>query len=79
MRTRSYITILAAMMIDAALFGTGIVIVLSTPALREYAAFLIPLVLAASLVAAPLIGWKLAPAVRAEAIHRAHMQSSDGY
>lgn len=79
MRTRSYITILAAMMIDAALFGTGIVIVLSTPALREYAAFLIPLVLAASLVAAPLIGWKLAPAVRAEAIHRAHMQCSDGY
>ncbi|MGW8205746.1 MAG: WYL domain-containing protein, partial [Hyphomicrobiaceae bacterium] len=56
-----------------------IVIVLSTPALREYAAFLIPLVLAASLVAAPLIGWKLAPAVRAEAIHRAHMQCSDGY
>jgi hypothetical protein len=48
MRTRSYITILAAMMIDSALFGTGIVIVLSTPALREYAAFLIPLVLAAS-------------------------------
>jgi hypothetical protein len=36
------------MMIDSALFGTGIVIVLSTPALREYAAFLIPLVLAAS-------------------------------
>jgi hypothetical protein len=79
MRTRSYITILAAMMIDAVLFRTGIVIVLSIPALREYAAFLIPLVLAASLVAAPLIGWKLAPAVRAEAIHRAHMQCSDGY
>jgi hypothetical protein len=79
MRTRSYITILAAMMIDAVLFRTGIVIVLSIPALREYAAFLIPLVLAASLVAAPLIGWKLAPAVSAEAIHRAHMQCSDGY
>jgi hypothetical protein len=74
MRTRSYITILAAMMIDAVLFGTGIVIVLSIPALREYAAFLIPLVLAASLVAAPLT-----PAVRAEAIHRAQMQCSDGY
>jgi hypothetical protein len=73
MRTRSYITILAAMMIDAVLFGTGIVIVLSIPALREYAAFLILLVLAVSLVAAPLIGWILAPAVRAEAIHRAHM------
>lgn len=79
MRTRSYITILAAMMIHAVLFGTGVAIVLSIPGLRAYAAYLIPMVVAASLLAAPFIGWTMAPAVRAKVVRREHLRGNDWY
>lgn len=77
MRTRSYIALLAAMMIDAVLFGIGLVIVLSIPDLRAYQDYLIPMVIGASLLAAPLIGWKMAPAIRSEAIRREHQRGND--
>lgn len=79
MRTRVYITVLAAMMIHAVLFGTFVTIVLSVPALRANAGVLITLSVLASLVIAPFIGWKLAPAVRAKAIRREYRRGNDWY
>ncbi len=73
-------TILAELMIHVALFGTGVAIVLSIPGLHAYAAFLIPMIIAAILLAAPFIGWRsMAPAVRAKAVRRAHLRCNDWY
>ena len=52
------------LMVNAVLSGTGAIIVLSVPELREHAAYLIPAVVVASLVATPLIAWKIAPRMR---------------
>lgn len=79
MSTRTYITALAALMIHAVLFGTAVTVILSIPSLRELASVLIPLAVVASLLAAPLIGWSLAPAVRAKEVRRQHLRGNDWY
>ncbi|MGD9667953.1 MAG: hypothetical protein AB7U75_02740 [Hyphomicrobiaceae bacterium] len=79
MRTRAYITVLAAMMISAVLFGTFVTMILSIPALKTNADLLIPLSILASLIIAPLLGWKLAPEVRSKVIRREHQRGNDWY
>lgn len=65
MKTRTYMTGMVSLMVNAVLFGIGAVTVLSVPALREHAVYLIPAVVLASLILAPFIAWKIAPRMRA--------------
>jgi|GEM_PF-736956 len=65
MRVRSFITLALSLMVNAVLFGTGAVIVLSIPALRDHMAYLLPAVIIVSLVLTPFIAWKIAPRMRA--------------
>lgn len=64
MQTRTWITGAVALMVNAVLFGVGAVTVLSVPALNDHAAILLPVVIVASLLAAPPIAWTLAPRLR---------------
>ena len=64
MKTRTWIAILVYPMVNAVLFGIGIVAVLSIPALAESEVSLIPAVVVASFVLALPIAWFLAPRLR---------------
>ena len=64
MRTRSFIALALAFMVNAVLFGTGAVVVLSVETLRDHATYLIPAVVALSLAATPFVSWYLAPKLR---------------
>ena len=64
MKLRAYIAILVAMMANAVLFGVGIIAVTAVPYLSENASTLIPAVVIASFVIAPVIGWYIAPMLR---------------
>lgn len=52
-------------MTNAVLFGIGLVTVLTVPALNDYAAYGIPIVVVASLVLAAPVAWLIAPRLRA--------------
>ncbi len=65
MGPRIYIAILLSLMSCSVLFGVGAVAVLSVPALSEQAKYLLPVVIAASLVFGPVIAWLLAPRLQA--------------
>jgi len=73
MRTRTFIAGLIALPINAVLFGAGAIIVLSIPALAEYAKYLLPAVVVAGFVAAAPIAWIMAPRLRARRLY------SDGH
>lgn len=65
MSNRTAIALLITMMVNAVIFGTGAVTVLSVPDLAERAAWLLPAVIAASFIIAPVIAWYIAPKMRA--------------
>ncbi|HHZ08643.1 MAG TPA: hypothetical protein GX405_07685 [Rhizobiales bacterium] len=65
MDTDLFITALVSMMTNAVLFGAGAITVLSIPALDQHAKYLLPAVILASLVLAPVAGWYIAPRLRA--------------
>jgi len=56
---------LAFPMTNAVVFGAGTVAVLAIPALRQYAAWLIPLVVVLSLALGAVFAWVIAPRMRA--------------
>eukprot|EP01035_Chromulina_nebulosa_P065880 gene65880-biopygen48294 len=62
--TNTWLKIISSMMINAVIFGTGAIIVLSVPALAENAVYLIPVVVVISLVLAPLLAFFVAPRMR---------------
>lgn len=64
MKTRTWITGIVSMVVNAVLFGIGAVTVLSVPSLNDHATVLLPVVIVASLIAAPPIAWSLAPRLR---------------
>ncbi|MFN7012575.1 hypothetical protein [Rhizobium arsenicireducens] len=64
MKTNTYLTIFVSMMVNAVIFGTGAITVLSIPALAEQAKYLLPLVIVISFVAAPFIARLIAPRMR---------------
>ena len=70
MPTRLQIAVLLAMMINAVLFGIGVVAVLSVPALNANAALYLPLVIVLSFVLTPPIAWAMAPRLRARTWRR---------
>lgn len=65
MNTDLFITAIVSMMTNAVLFGAGAVTVLSVPVLDEQAKYLLPVVIAASFVLAPIAAWFIAPRLRA--------------
>ena len=65
MSTRFRISMVIYGMVNAVLFGTGAIAVLSFPSLQEYWKILIPIVVVVSFVLAAPIAWLLAPRLRA--------------
>ena len=63
--TRLYIVALVALMASAVLFGAGAVAVLAVPSLNDEAAYWLPLVIVASFLLAPLVGFAIEPRMRA--------------
>lgn len=64
MKTDTYLTFFVSMMVNAVIFGTGAITVLSIPALAENAKYLLPLVVVLSFVVAPFIAKLIAPRMR---------------
>ena len=64
-KTRLEIAALIYAMANSVLFGAGIVLVLSWPALTAYSGFWISVVIATSIVLAAPIAWGMAPRMRA--------------
>ena len=63
MSVRFQISALVYMMVQAVLFGVGIVTVLATP-LATYAATLIPVVVVVTAIGSILLSWWIAPRLR---------------
>ena len=63
-RTNTYLTIIASMMVNAVVFGFGAIAILSIPALAEYMKFLLPAWIVFSFVVAPFIAKRIAPRMR---------------
>jgi hypothetical protein len=57
MKTRVYVATLAALPVNAVLFGAGAITVLSVPALSEHATILMPNAVLVSLALTPPIAW----------------------
>jgi hypothetical protein len=64
MSIRLHISILVYIMVQAVMFGVGIVLVLATP-LSAFAMNLIPWVVGVSAVASAPVAWMIAPHLRA--------------
>ncbi len=65
MSTRFSIAVLLYGLVSSVLFGVGATTVLSIPSLSAHAALLLPIVIVMSFLLAPIIGWFLAPMLRA--------------
>jgi hypothetical protein len=65
MSTKVAIAALIYSMVNAVLFGTGLIIVLTVPALSAHAIALVPAVVVVSLVLAIPVSWIVAPRLRA--------------
>jgi hypothetical protein len=63
--TRAQIALLIYMMTSGVLFGAGVILVLTWPALSANAGFWISAVVAASFILAAPIAWWIAPRMRA--------------
>lgn len=64
MSTDSWLRVFCSMMANAVLFGIGTITVLSIPALADQAKYLIPAVVVASFVLAPLVAGAIFPRMR---------------
>ncbi|MBB4005123.1 MAG: hypothetical protein V7704_21315 [Aurantimonas endophytica] len=65
MSTRFRIAMLLYGMINAVIFGFGIILVLSFPEISEAWPYIIPVVVVASFIIAAPIAWMIAPRLRA--------------
>ncbi len=70
MSTRLSIALLLCGLVSSVLFGVGAATVLSIPSLSAHASMLLPTVVVASLILAPIICWVIAPTLRAQYIRR---------
>ncbi len=64
MSTRTYISGMISLMVNAVLFGSGAVVILAIPALREHVVWLLPAWIVFALVITPPIAWFMAPRLR---------------
>jgi len=69
---RARVAALIFSMVNAVIFGAGLVIVLTVPALATQASFWIPAVVAASFLIAPALAWMLAPTMMLRFMHASH-------
>jgi hypothetical protein len=69
--TRTYIAALVYLMTNSVLFGAGVILVLTWPALSADAGFWITVVVATSFILAAPIAWWIAPRMRARYWRRA--------
>jgi len=65
MSIRLAIAALCFLMVNAVVFGAGLVTVVSIPALYDQAMILVPIVVVASFVISAPISWWIAPRLRA--------------
>lgn len=65
MNARGFITLCLIFIINATVYGTGAIAVLSIPALRDNMELALLTVIAASLVISPILAWVMAPRLRA--------------
>ena len=66
MSTRLAIALLLCGLVSSVLFGIGATTILSIPSLSAHASLLLPIVIAASFILAPVICWAIAPMLRAQ-------------
>lgn len=64
MSVRLQLAIMVGLMINAILFGIGIVTVLSIPVLADNAKYSIPVLVVACFTITPFIAWLMAPRLR---------------
>lgn len=64
LRTRTLITGLLSLPVNAVLFGTAATLVLSIPALRPHLEYVLPAVIAAAFLLTVPVAWMLAPRLR---------------
>lgn len=62
--TNIWLAIMCGMMVNAVLFGIGLIAVLTVPALTEHAKYLIPGVVVVSFAMSPFIARMIAPRMR---------------
>jgi hypothetical protein len=60
-RARLRVAALIFTMVNAVVFGVGLVTVLTTPALAQHGFFWIPVIVVSSLVISPPLSWLIAP------------------
>jgi uncharacterized protein (DUF983 family) len=60
-KTRLRVAALIFVMVNAVVFGVGLVAVLTTPALSQHAFLWIPVVIVSSFVLSPPLAWLIAP------------------
>ncbi len=65
MKTRLWIAAMLLPVVNAVLFGTAAIAMLSIPALNEMASTLFPYVVPASFIASVPVAWIIAPRLRA--------------
>jgi ABC-type Fe3+-siderophore transport system permease subunit len=58
-----------SLMVNAVIFGSLVVAVLSIPGLKPFDNYLVPAVIVLSLIATPYIAWKLAPHLRSRKLY----------
>jgi len=71
-RARVRVAALIFSMVNAVVFGAGIVTVLTVPALAAHASFWIPAVIVTSFLLSPPIAWLLAPTMMLRFMHARH-------
>jgi hypothetical protein len=73
-QARLRVAALVYLMVNAVVFGVGLVSVLMTPALAQHAFFWIPVIVVASFVLAAPLAWSIAPSMMMRFIlaRRAH-------
>jgi len=69
MRTRTIISLMLSLMVNAVIFGSLVVAILSIPGLQPFDNYLVPAVIVLSLVATPFIAWRLAPHLRSRNLY----------
>jgi hypothetical protein len=65
LKTRLGIASLVGLMVNAVLFGAGLIAVLMIPALSAHAFVTLPIMIALSFIVAAPISWAIAPRLRA--------------
>jgi hypothetical protein len=73
-RARLRVTVLIFAMVNAVVFGVGLVTVLATPTLSQHAFFWIPAVVLSSFAFSPPLAWIIAPMLMQRFIQARNMR-----